>query len=1435
MTPVGLLERSRQTTATFRQDRAVHLEGGLFGPDLLEQLASGDVPGQKPADFGLSRQANLLDEIAEAYRDACDLWQVFRRRLERLPAGKSSTTLTREGWVIPFLGLLGYELRYNQKPYDVNGVTYAVSHRAGENEDAPPVHITGAEQQLGRINPHDPRRLSPHALLQEFLNRTDHLWGIVTNGLTLRLLRDSSYVRRQAYVEFDLQAIFEAEGDSRFADFVLLYRLLHRTRLPRGTVDAHTCWLEQYHQRAIEQGNRARDRLRDGVEECLKILGTGFLRANPDWHPDPKDFYEQLLRLVYRFLFLLVAEERNLLGGSDLYRNHYSISRLRRLIDRREAYTDHEDLWQSLRVLFYLLRNDTPLNDGKPLASFLELPVLDGGLFEPIDLDERTLTNRDLLQAFSYLAYYWDEDARTYRRVNYAALDVEELGSVYESLLDHHPVISNRTFEFATGTERKSTGSYYTPPGLVAQLIHSALEPVIEERLAEVKQLANSEWRMVSSEWRSFPSLILERFYDHLQRLARPGSVAARSGDRKTSLPAHADLPAIGTLRDNQPDTPSSDFDPGQHRGGLGTSLSSRVYPVPPSGERQPHRTGDTSDHLLRNRTGQGGGYSAHPGCPDRPRSSDPQPGAQPPTEEELKSLWANLPFAIRYSLLCEHAILSIRVLDPACGSGHFLLAAARRLGKELARARTGEDEPSPEQVRESIRDVVAHCIYGVDKNPLAVELCKVALWIESQVRGKPLTFLDHRIRCGDSLVGVFDLEVLQRGIPDKAFDPVGDEDKALAREMKNNNRITRRDLEKGQILLFGLGSSGDLTILAEHARLIESIPDDSLETIREKGRRYNELRTEMNHLRTACDLWTASFFQRRTRSLARDARITSQTLCDWLRRGTAPQQAIAQAKALAHDHRFFHWPLEFPEVFSAYSESRPPRGVASRESRVANREIEKPLAARHAPSANCGFDVVLGNPPFMGGLKISGNLGDKYRHWLEIAYAPYRGTADLCAGFYRRVFGLLKPGGRMGMVATNTIGQGDTRESGLAVIVRQGGTISFAQRFLKWPGAANVEVNLVAIHKPHHSPLATHHSPSASRHSPILDGQPVLSISSRLDPEPEEEPKRLKQNEGKAFIGDYVRGIGFVLEPEEAEALIRKDPRNADCLFPYLNGEDLNSHPEQKPSRWVICFHDWELDRAKKYPALLKIVEERVKPERERLRGPGDRRNREYWWQFAAYRDGMRRAIAPLRRVLVRSRIAEMHALVFVPNGWVCNEKTIVFAFDDDYHFALLQSSLHEAWMRRFTSTLRTDVNYAPTDCFDTFPFPAEEYERVASSEWRVEEMPEVFRRAAQAGAEYHEHRRQIMLARQLGLTKTYNLFHNPEWTDADIVRLRELHAEMDNAILACYGWEDLDLSHNFYPNDRGQVRYTISPESRRELLKRLLELNLRVSSHGL
>ncbi len=1632
---------------------AVRIEGGLFASDLVDQLLAEELPRQKARDFGLDGRRSLTDEIAAVFSDAQALWRVFQHRLERLPESDLGTTVTREAWVIPFLGLLGYELRYNQRAYVFGGLTFAVSHRAGEPEDAPPVHIVGVRRELGRRGR---ERLAPHSLVQEFLNRTEALWGLVTNGKILRLLRDSTYIRRQVYVEFDLQAIFEQR---LFEDFAVLYRLLHRTRLPQAGADAHRCLLEQYYQRSVDQGGRVREHLRDGVEECVKRLANGFLRhpenqelreqigrmANSEWRmnvgagatsaigrsPFAHDFYRQLLRLVYRFLFLFVSEDRGLISRNSLYLEHYSVSRLRRLVDNRAAYTEDDDLWHSLRALWKLLSDDKPVQQigGRPLAALLDLPVLNGELFEPLLLDNCRITNRDLLEALWRLVNYQENPSSPPRRVNYAALDVEELGSVYESLLDYHPVIEANggwrmangwKFDLVYGSERKSTGSYYTPPQLVAELVRSALEPVMEERLA------SSERRAASSDG---SDLIEEEKRYVYQVLSRPSGLAERHGVGQTRLSTDAGIPEGGNVRADVADSASGSVGPREHRGGLGKTDDRRIPAVPPQCPGQPARAGDPPAPGNASQTGNQRSGSTPLADMSGHRTTIDQSPAQPYSEEAFLRLWRSLPLAARRSLLAERALLSVRVCDPACGSGHFLLAAARRLGKELARIRTGEEEPAPERVREAIRDVVAHCIYGVDKNPLAVELCRVALWIEAHTPGKPLTFLDHRIRCGDSLVGAFDLEALQQGIPDEAFNAVSGDDKKLAAGLKRRNREERR----GQRTMFAaFDATSEVHNLSAEARTLDGIADDSPEAIRRKKQHFIALQRKAERDRTACNLWTAAFFQPKNNATPQAALITTDTLRSYLESGAAHPQALAQAQALAQRQRFFHWPLEFPEVFEKRAVSGEQRAVSS-EQRAENLPLtagRSPLAdsaARQSPPAksaagsspladSAGFDVVLGNPPFLGGLKISGTLGDRYRYWLKVAYQPYGGTADLCAAFYRRAFHLLRPGGRMGMVATNTIGQGDTRESGLAVIVKKGGAITFACRFVKWPGAANVEVNLIAIHKPDHSPFAI-------RHSPTLDGQPVDFISSRLDDELEAEPKRLKQNERKAFQGDIVRGIGFVLEPEEAEALLAKDPRNADCLFPYLNGEDLNSHPEQKPSRWVICFHDWDLERARQYPDLLRIVEERVKPKRERLRGPGDARNRQFWWQFGAYRAGMRRAIAPLRRVLVRSEVSQLHMVSFVPKDWIYSHMLIVFAFDDDYHFALLQSSVHEVWVWRQASSLESRNRYTPTDCFDTFPFPPEEklsqaapplpatiqptqprfdylddaavlcllldelrkrnraadeftlqkhafvakeklhiplrsgFERKAAGPWshelrykaihagerrnwlrwqgsqlvqahsfsrgleraqaiigdkahllgelvqdlepfgrsglerwttilkivsdlrtqgktvtldaiqaEVDAWPEkrlkkmfteesveytvrqmakhgwirleeaklevsVQEKAAQLGAEYHEHRRQIMLARNLGLTQTYNIFHDPNCTDADIQRLRKLHAAMDRAILACYGWDDLDPQHGFYQNERAQTRFTVSPTARRELLRRLLELNLQIA----
>lgn len=805
---------------------SIRIEGGLLGPELLDHIVSGDVQGQKPEHFGLEPRRNLTDEIAATFADARAVWGVFQHRLARLPENDLATSVTRDAWMVPFLGLIGYEPRYNSRAYEVDGLTFAISHRSNETEDSPPVHIVGARQELGRVPPSGRPRLAPHSLVQEYLNRTEQVWGVVTNGFTLRLLRDSTLVRRQAYIEFDLQAIFD---EQLFADFAALYRILHRTRLPRGLTDSHECFLDAYYKQTIDQGGRVREHLRDGVKRALEAFANGFLAhpANAEFCSDlaakrisTQSFYQQLLRLIYRLLFLMVSEERNLLvsrrpdqvGAAKIYRSYYSVSRVRHLVDLVSAFTEHDDIWRSLRTVFRCLVDDK-------FGPFLALPALNGELFSPVAVDSLSLRNRDFLTGFWHLSNYEDQRTHANRRVNYSALDVEELGSVYESLLEFHPHLDLQVqpprFELSEeGGERRSTGSHYTPPELVAPLIKHALEPVLAERL----------------------------------------------------------------------------------------------------------RAANTIEEKIR-------------------------------------------------------AILSLKVCDLASGSGHFLLAAARRLGKELARVRTGEDEPSPERVREAVRDVITHCIYGGDKNPLAVELCRVALWLEGHAEDKPLTFLDHRIRCGDSLVGVFDLNVLEHGIQDEAFKPVAGEDRTVAREAKNRNTRERAE----SLLQFPVGEQ--LKDFARRLQELDALPEDTIEQVRTKTDAYHRIESSLDfqRLHSACNIWTAAFFQ--NFSNGSTGPITTDSLRRMLDSGRLPDARLAGwIEAIAQERHFFHWPLAFPEVFAAG-----------------------------------GFDVFVGNPPFVGGQRISGEFGDKYRQFLMTVYAPFIATADLCAAFYRRTADLLKEAGRLG------------------------------------------------------------------------------------------------------------------------------------------------------------------------------------------------------------------------------------------------------------------------------------------------------------------------------------------------------------------------------------------------------------------------------------
>jgi hypothetical protein len=785
----------------------VRSEGGLLPPDLLARIAANDpeMAGLRPEDYGLPKGERLTEAASRAWANARAHWAAFRATSGMLGERESGTSETREQWIIPLFRELGWgRLAFRAAAEEVEGKRFPISHRGGEGDgpDAPPVHVISFRHELDKpapagasgTGPLPGLRVSPHGLVQDYFNRTDHTWGVVTNGRRLRLLRDNVTFSRPAFVEFDLEGMLEG---GVYADFVLLFLLLHRSRLAAPGVAPRACWLERWREDAAARGTRALDALRDGVEAAIRALGQGLLehQANAELRARLLDgrltgagYYRQLLRLVYRLLFLLAAEERDLLfppgttqARRDIYADHYGVGRLRELVGRRRAADRHDDLWRSLTIAFAMLRDET--GDGERIG----LPPLGGGLFDADacpDLDGAMVANDRLLAAIRGLAFAKDPKTGLTRRVNYRDMDVEELGSVYEGLLELQPVLrtAGERPEFSLGAsgERKSTGSYYTNAGLVRELIASALDPVIAAALERGK------------------------------------------------------------------------------------------------------------------------------------------------TREEQR---ANL--------------LSLRVCDPACGSGHFLLAAARRLGRELARLMQDESEPDPAAVRAAMREVIARCIYGVDRNPLAVDLCKLALWLEGHDAGQPLSFFDHHIKRGNSLVGATN-ELLAAGVPDAAFEPVTDDDKQIASALRRRNKEEHRNLALPMVLARS-GVAG-----AHEYAAAMAAPETTVAESRAKEQTYRRHVAERDyrHRQLVAHLWTAAFFwplhkdapeaptHGTWQQLAADLHLPDYA--DPAKRdefaGIRAAETARYAQALADTVAFFHWELEYEDVFAG----------------------DYP-----------GFDCILGNPPW--------------------------------------------------------------------------------------------------------------------------------------------------------------------------------------------------------------------------------------------------------------------------------------------------------------------------------------------------------------------------------------------------------------------------------------------------------------------------------------
>jgi methylase of polypeptide subunit release factors len=766
-----------------------------------------------------------------------------------------------------------------------------------------------------------------------------------------------------------------------------------------------------------------------------------------------------------------------------------------------------------------------------------------------------------------------------------------------------------------------------------------------------------------------------------------------------------------------------------------------------------------------------------------------------------------------------EKGLLSLTICDVACGSGHILLSAARRVGFELAKLRSKEDQPTPSVLRVAVRDVIRHCIYGVDLNPLAVELCKVALWLEAHEPGEPLNFLDHHIKCGNAIVGLAHAEELENGIASEAYKTLPGDTKEIAssfkkrneNERKTSNQLNTVDLEK---------VDNELIDVQKDFITFSQLPEGNPEQIEIKKLAYSKLinSPKWRRLKNLADIQVAQFFIPKT--LANKDKLTTHSKYQsYLKQGSQIED-FGVSTAISLEKRFFHWFLEFPEVFQ--------RG---------------------------GFDCVLGNPPFLGGQKLSGSFGDAFLESIKYQFAPI-GAVDFVTYFFRRIFSIVIPNGFQSLISTNTIAQGKTREDGLDVIVNQGGSIIHAIRSMKWPGVAAVDVSLITITKQQWKGKYFLAGKEVKRITPYLDDADTIG-----------NPFSLKEREDQSFQGSIVLGKGFIVEPSMAKALTDKDFKNKDVLFPYLVGDDLNNRPSQSPSRWVINFFDWEESKAKVYNDCYEIIERLVKPERQRwaldkngneiigehaLRKPLP----EKWWIYGEKRPALYRKIEPLKNVLVICRVTKYVKFSFSTSKVVFSDATNVFMSGSILFFTLLENSLHEHWAWKASSTMGgTTLRYSPSDCFETFPFP------------RINNQQE--QQLETIGEAYHEHRGQLMLDMQLGLTKTYNLFHSnsiislainendkqvqelqkhlektPNTVSFNkgvkgILKLRELHKTLDEAVLEAYGWhiddtkwgKAIQLRHDFYgldylpENDR--VRYTIHPEARKEVLKRLLQLN--------
>ena len=1063
---------------------------------------------------------------------------------------------------------------------------------------------------------------------------------------------------------------------------------------------------------------------------ALHELLRGFDAAEPALVRDlaehrPGHLYEGLLAVLMRLVFILYAEDRDLLPSRtgaharSVYDTSYAVRGLYgRLTDDAALNPDTMDErrggWGRLLALFRLIHSGHTSHfiqaRGGKLFDPQAFPFLEGRAASVDPPAVPHISDGCLLRVLDGLLTV-KVRGQARERLSYRTLDVEQIGSVYETVMGFDAALTQGPSLAIKAGKNNRTPIFVDLAALLA-----------ESGKTRVKYLKEEVGRSLSS------------------AEAKPVEVAA-------TLPELA--AALGRLVDER-------ASPGQ------AILAAGAPILQPTGERR--RTG--SHYTPRSLTA-------------------------PIVKQALEPAFARLG-----DDALPEAVLELKVCDPAMGSGAFLVEACRVIGERLVKAwakwpETRPTMPGDEDEELHARRLVAQrCLYGVDKNPRAVDLAKLSLWLATLARDHEFSFLDHALKCGDSLVGL-DMDQL---------------------------RALHWDPSKAGVTLFSqmLRERVDEALAARDA--IRTAPDDISRAMQEA--RHRALESRLDPVRTMADAVVAAFFSsdkpkpRERRRVDVEQRITRYPI-DL----AGLERDAAELEAGEHPLPPFHWRLEFPEVFGR---------------------------------ADGGFDAIVGNPPFAGkNTVIAGNRAN-YLPWLQAVHEGAHGNADLVAHFFLRAFDLLRPGGQFGLIATNTIGQGDTRATGLTTILSNGGAIATAIRRRRWPGEAAVVVSVVQVRK---GPVAT----------PLLDGRPVRRISAYLvEGDLDTSPASLAVNSGKAFQGSIVLGMGFTFDDAaatkgEAESLgamrglIERNPRNAERIFPYIGGEEVNNSPALLHHRYVVDFADFPLRRdgrekswlamsreerqealaaavvprdypdpvAADWPDLLEIIERLVRPDRAKLGdNPDARRRKKHWWLYGRAPRSLYSTISRLDFVLATNAGAAPHlAFAKLPTKFVFANTLNIFAFDSLSSFAVLQGRAHETWARFFSSSMKDDLRYTPSDCFRNFPFPR---------------AFEIDKRLEAVGKACHEFRAQLLVERSEGLTKTYNRFHDRAERSADILRLRELHAEMDRVVLAAYGWDELaaQAEPQFIEQeaDEGKVpktRYDWPGDFKDEVLARLLVLN--------